>query len=195
MARWPDWDVVPVDLLIGYTSGSWWDIAVIRHSPDAPPGYACWPYWPVGTLPLSDSDHDLTGLDAPYVTDSPVGQIGTLSQSTSSLEILMDPGGTLSSSDLAGMLLPAIPIGHIGRWGYCPRLTLLARMARLLLVAPSANLGRCPHRPSRRRYWRDPGGTFPSSDLAGMLLPAILVRPVASGGTEEDWCGSRREEA
>ena len=32
-------------------------------------------------------------------------------------EILLDPGGTSPSSDLAGMLLPAIPVGPVGFWG------------------------------------------------------------------------------
>ena len=170
---------------------------------------------------LSPSASDLTDPNGLYATDGLAGQIGMLSPSTSSSEILVDPGGTLPSSDHAGMLLPAMPVGPIGRWGtlppsdsdltgpdgpyvtdglagqigtfspstssleilvdpgrcrhptspgycsrlyllallagegHCPRptLTLLARMARLLLVAPSANLGRCPRRPSRRRYW------------------------------------------
>ena len=69
-----------------------------------------------GTLYVSESD--LTGPDGPYVTDGPVGQIGTLSPSTSSSEILVDPGGTLPSSDLSGILLPAMPVDLIGRWGH-----------------------------------------------------------------------------
>ena len=61
-----------------------------------------------GTLSLSESD--LTGPNGPYVTDGPVGQIGTLSPSTSSSEILEDPDGTLPS---AGMLLPAMLLGSL----------------------------------------------------------------------------------
>ena len=68
-----------------------------------------------GTLPLSDSD--LTGPDDSYVTDGPVGQIGTLSPSTFASAILVDPGGKLPSSELAGMLLPAIPVSPVGICG------------------------------------------------------------------------------
>ena len=131
-----------------------------------------------GTLPPSDSD--LTGPDDPYATDSPVGQIGTLSQSTSSLEILMDPGGTLPSFDLAGMLCCSrlYLLALLAGGGYFPRPTLTL-LARLLLVAPSANLG-LPPSTFASAILVDPGGTFPSSDLAGMLLPAIPVRPVGA---------------
>ena len=40
-----------------------------------------------------------------------------MSLSTFMTEILVDPGGMLPSSDLAGMLLPAIPVGPVGFWG------------------------------------------------------------------------------
>ena len=79
--------------------------------------------------------------------------------------------GILPPSDSAGPDGPSVTGGPVGQPGTLPPSTF----ASAILV--------------------DPGGTFPSSDLAGMLLPAILVRPVASGGTEEDRCGSRREEA
>ena len=100
---------------------------------------------------LSPSVSDLSGPRSPYVTDGPVGHIGTLSPSTPSSEILVDPGWTLPSADRPGC--PRLYL--LAGGGHCPRptLTLLARMARLLLVAPSAILGRCPRRPSRRRYW------------------------------------------
>ena len=102
---------------------------------------------------LSPSEYDLTGPNGPngpYVTGGPVGQIGTLSPSTFSSEILVDPGGRLPSADRAGMLLPAIPVG---RWGTLPPSDSDPAGPdgpSVTLVAPSANLGRCPHRPSCR---------------------------------------------
>ena len=66
---------------------------------------------------LSPSVSDLSGPRGLYVTDGPVGHPGTLSSSTFMTEILMDPGGMLPSSDLAGMLLPAIPVSPAGFWG------------------------------------------------------------------------------
>ena len=62
-------------------------------------------FW--GTLPSSDSDP--AGQDGPYGTDGPVGHLGTLCPSTSTSEILVDPGGMSTSSDLAGMRGPAPP--------------------------------------------------------------------------------------
>ena len=73
-------------------------------------------------------------------------------------------GGTLSSSDLAGRLLPVVtagipfavgPVDHTGpmlqvallaRMGHCPHLTLnlLALLARMLQVALLARMGHCP---------------------------------------------------
>ena len=83
---------------------------------------------------LSPCDCDLTGPNGPYVTDGPVGQTGMLSPSTSSSEILVDPGVTLPSSDLAGMLLPDMPVA------------LLAVMYAVLLNigAPSDHAVGCP---------------------------------------------------
>ena len=178
MACWPNWDVVPVDLLIANTGGSWRDVVVIRPRRDAAPGYACWPSWPVGTLPRSD--YDLTGPDGPYVTD---GQIGMWSQSTPSLEILVDHGGTLPSSDLAGMLLPAIPVGPIGRWGTLPPSDSAGSDGPSVTGGPVGQLGTLYPSTFASAILVDPGGTLPSSDLAGMLLPAIPVSPVGIWGT------------
>ena len=133
-----------------------------------------------GTLSLSESDP--TG---PYVTDGPVGQIGTLSPPTSSSEILVDPGGTFPLSDLAGMLLPAMPVDPIGRWGTLPP----SSSDFAGPDGPSVSGGSVgqPGMLSPSTFTSvilvDPGGTFPSSDLAGMLLPAIPVRPVGIWGT------------
>ena len=132
-----------------------------------------WNDFMIDAAPVTGSLIYSAGPDGLSVTGGPIGQHGTLSA------IFVDHGGTLPSSDLAGMRLPVIPVGPTGLLGTLPRLTLtlLARMARLLLVA-------------RRPTWEvapidlrvgDTGGTleaFTSSDLAGMLLPAIPVRPV-----------------
>ena len=102
---------------------------------------------------LSPSVSDLSGPRGPYVDDGPVDHPGTSSSSAFMPKLLVDPGGTLPPSDLAGMLPPAIPVGPVVG-GHCPRpsLTQLAWLASLILVAPSAILGRCPRRPSSRRY-------------------------------------------
>ena len=77
---------------------------------------------------------------------------------------------TLPSSDLAGMLLPAIPVSPVGIWGTLsssdsdpagqngPHVTLWARWP--------------PWTTSESGILVDPGGMFPSSDLARMRGPA-----------------------
>ena len=92
---------------------------------------------------LSPSESDLTGPNGLYATGGPVGQIGTLSPSTSSSEILVDHGGTLPSADRAGICSRLYLLALLAGGGPYPRPTLTL-LARLLLVAPSANLGRCP---------------------------------------------------
>ena len=92
----------------------------------------------VGTLSPSDSD-----------SVGPVGPYGTLSPSDS------DSGGTLSSSDLAGILFPAIPagmpfpvdpVGPVGQHG---------------TLSPSDS------------DYVGTDGTLSSFDLAGILFPAV----------------------
>ena len=136
-----------------------------------------------GMLSLSESD--LTGPNGPYVTDGPVGQIGTLSPSTSSSEILVDPGGTLPSSDFAGMLLPAIPVDPIGQWGTLPPSgsDSAGPDGPSVTGGPVGQPGTLSPSTFVSAILVDPGGTFPSSDLAGMLLPAIPVHPVGIWGT------------
>ena len=71
----------------------------------------------------------------------------------------VDPGGTLPSSDLAGMLFPAVPagipfsMGHVGPIVPCG--TRSPSDSAAILV--------------------DPGGVFLSSDLARMRGPATLA--------------------
>ena len=133
---------------------------------------------------LSPSDSDLTGPNGPYVTDDPVGQIGTLYPSTSSSEILVDPGGRLPSSDLAGMLLPDMPVGTIDRWGTLPPSDsdLTGPDGPYVTDEPVGQIGTLSPSTSSSEILVDPGGTLPSSDLAGMLLPAIAVGPIGRWG-------------
>ena len=77
---------------------------------------------------------------------------GTLSPSDATA---VGPDGTLSSSDLAGMLFPPVPAGipfTAGPVGLCGMLSP-SNYVSVVLV--------------------DPGGTLPSSDLVEMLFPAV----------------------
>ena len=134
---------------------------------------------------LSPSESDLTGPNGPYVTGDPIGQIGTLSPSTSTSEILVDPGGTLPSADHAGMLLLAMPVGPVGRWGTLPPSD--SDSAGLdgpsVTGSPVGQLGTLSPSTFTSAILVDPGGTLPSSDLAGMLVPAIPVSLVGIWGT------------
>ena len=114
-----------------------------------------------------------------------VGQIGTLSPSTSSSEILVDPGGTLPSSNLTGMLLPAMPVGPIDRWGTLPPSDSDPTSPDGLYVTdgPVGQIGMLSQSTSSLEILVDPGGMLPSSDLAGMLLPAMPVGPIGRWGT------------
>ena len=106
-----------------------------------------------GTLPPSDSDP--AGPDGPSVAGGPVGQLGTLSSSTFASAILVDPGGMLPSSDLAGMLLPAIPVSPVSIWGTLSSSDSdpAGQDGPHVMVVPLATLGRCPRLPPSPRYW------------------------------------------
>ena len=134
---------------------------------------------------VSPSVSDLSGPRGPYVTDGPVGHLGTLSSSTFKPAILVDPGGTLPSSDLAGMLPPAIPVGPVGRWGTLPPSISdpAGPEGPSVTGGPVGHLGTLSSSTFEPAILVDPGGTLPSSDLAGMLLPAIPVCPVGIWGT------------
>ena len=125
---------------------------------------------------LSPSVSDLSGPRGPYVTDDPVGHPGMLSSSTFMTEILMDPGGMLPSSDLAGMLLPAIPVSPVGFWG-----TLSSSDSDpdgpYGADGPVGHLWTLSLSTSTYERLKDPGGTSPSSGLAGMRGPAPLAEP------------------
>ena len=69
---------------------------------------------------LSPSVSDLSGPRSPYVADGPVGHPGTSSSSTFMPKLLVDPGGTLPPSDLAGMLPPAIPVALLAGGDIAP---------------------------------------------------------------------------
>ena len=134
---------------------------------------------------LSPSESDLIGPKGPYVAGGPVGLLGTLSSSTFAPAILVDPGGTLPSADHTRMLSPAIPVGPVGRWG-----TLRPSDSDpagpdgpSVTGGPVGQLGTLSSSTFASAILVDPGGTLPSSDLAGMLLPAIPVSPVGIWGT------------
>ena len=84
------------------------------------------PVGPYGMLSLSDSEYvgpvGLYGTLSPSESDSvgPVGPCGTLSPYDFDSVGPVGPDGTLSTSDLAGILIPAVsigipfPVGHVG---------------------------------------------------------------------------------
>ena len=115
---------------------------------------------------------------------APVDHPGMLSSSTFMPEILVDPGGTLPPSDLAGMLLPAMPVGPVGRWGTWPPSVSdpTGPGGQSVTGGPVGHLGTLPSSTFEPAILLDPGGMSPSSDLAGMLLPAIPVSPVGFWG-------------
>ena len=141
-----------------------------------------WNDFMIDAAPVTGSLIYSAGPDGPYVTGGRVGQPGTLSPSTCASAILVDPGGTFPSSDLAGMLLPAIPVDPIGRWGTLPP-SCSGPDGPSVTGGPVGQPGTLSPSTFASAILVDPGGTFPSADLAGMLLPAIPVRPVGIWGT------------
>ena len=132
---------------------------------------------------LSLSDSDPAGPDGLYVTGGPVGQIGTLSPSASESAILVDPGGTLHSSGLTEMLLPAIHVGPVGPINLYGTLSPsdsdpAGPDGPYVTGGPVGQIGTLSLSASESTILVDPGGTLPSSGLAGRLLPAIPVGPV-----------------
>ena len=116
------------------------------------------PVGPFGTL--SPSDCHPAGPAGPYVAESPVGPDGTLSPFLSDHAGLpgrhvavgpVGPFGTLSPSDCypAGPAGPYVPGALLAQMGHCLRLplTMLARLAGMLLLALVGRLGLCPHLP------------------------------------------------
>ena len=126
----------------------------------------------LGTLPPSDSDP--AGPDGPSVTGGPVGQLGTLSPSTFASATLVDPGGTLPSSDLARMLLPAISVNPVGIWGTLSSSDSdpASQDGPHVTGGPVGHLGTLSPSTSESEILVDPGGMLPSSDLAEMRGPA-----------------------
>ena len=96
-------------------------------------------------------------------TGGPVGQPGTLSPSTFALAILVDPGGTFPSSDLAGMLLPIIPVRPVGIWGTLSSSDSdpAGRDGSHVTGGPVGHLGTLPRTTSESGVLVDPGGMFP----------------------------------
>ena len=109
--------------------------------------------------------------------------------------VLWDPGGTLPSSDLAGMLLPAISagipfsVGPVGPVGLCGTLSLSDSDSAgpdgpYVAGGPVGPFGTLSPSASESAILVDPGGMFPSFDLARMRGPAppaesaVLMGPV-----------------
>ena len=115
-----------------------------------------------------------------------------LSQANNVSGVLWDPGGTLPSSDLSGMLLPAIPagmpfsVGPVGPVGLCGTLSPSDSDPACPYVAgsPVGPIGMLSPSAPESAILVDPGGMFPSSDLARMRGPAppagsaVLMGPV-----------------
>ena len=135
---------------------------------------AVWGHCPHPTLTL------LAGW--PSVTGGPVGQPGTLPPSTFASAILVDPGGTFPSSDLAGM--PDIPVRPVGIWGTFSSSDSdpTGQDGSHATGVPVGHLGTLPPTTSECGILVDPGGMFPSSGLARMRGPAAPVgSPVLRG--------------
>ena len=126
-------------------------------------------------------DHGLSGPRGPYVADGPVGHPGMSSSSTFMPKLLVDPGGTSPSSDLAGMLLPAIPGIPIGFWG-----TLSSSDSGLDgpygTDGPVGHLETLSPSTSTSEILVDPGGMSTSSNLARMRGPAPPAESVVRRG-------------
>ena len=74
-----------------------------------------------------------------------------------------------------------------GGRGPRPSLIQLARVASLLLVAPSAILGRCPRRPSSRRYCWTLEGRRRHPTSPGCCSRLSLLAPLAYGEHCRGW--------
>ena len=95
----------------------------------------------------------------------------------------MDPGGTLPSSDLAGMLLLAIPVSPVGIWGTLSSSDSDPAGQDGLHVTGGlvGHLGTLYPTTSESGILVDPGGMF-SPDLARMRGPAAPAgSPVLRG--------------
>ena len=92
----------------------------------------------------------------------------------------MDPGGTWPSSGLAGMLLPAIPVGPVGLWGtLSPSDSDPAGLDGLYVTGgPVGQIGMLSPSASESAILVDPGGTLSPSDSD----PAGPDGPYVTGG-------------
>ena len=125
-----------------------------KHVIQASSGYPRWELDTVSTEPVA---HVFTGRhDVPDVavspncrscseTYGPIGQCGTLSPSDSDAVGLVGPDG--SSSNLAGILFPAVPAGIAFPVGPLALLACMGRCPHLTLILWSwwTLVGRCPH--------------------------------------------------
>ena len=98
----------------------------------------------------------------------------------------MDPGGTLPSSGLAGMLLPALPVGPLCLCGTLSQSDSdpAGPDGPYVTSGPVIKTGTLFPSASESAILVDPGGMFPSSDLARTRGPAppagsaVLMGPV-----------------
>ena len=148
-----------------------------------PPAMPVGPVGGWGTWPPSVSDP--TGPGGQYVTGGPVGHFGTLPSSTFEPAILLDPGGTSPSSDLAGMLLSAIPVSPVGFWGTLSSSESdpVGQDGAYGADGPVGHLGTLSPSTSTYEILEDPGGMSPSSDLAGMRGPAPSAESAVRRGS------------
>ena len=145
-----------------------------------------WNDFMIDAAPVTGSLIYSAGPDGPSVTGGPVGQPGTLSPSTFASAILVDPGGTFPSSDLAGMLLPAIPVRPVGHmiWGTLSSSDSdpAGRDGSHVTGGPVGHLGTLTPTTSESGVLVDSGVMFPWSDLARMKGPAAPAgSPVLRG--------------
>ena len=132
-----------------------------------------------GTLPPSVSDPA-----GPSVTG---GTVGHLETSPSNRRFWWTLVGRYRHPTAAGCCSRLSLLAPVAYGEHCLHLilTLLARMARMVLVVPLATLGRCPRLLPRPRY------RSTSSDLAGMRGPApaaesaVLRGPVGPAVSSE----------
>ena len=116
-------------------------------------------------FPVNNGLKCLNDLGSNCIMD--LSACGTLSPSDS---VAVGPDGPLSSSDLAGVLVPAMPVGIPFPVGPAGPVGLDGTLSPSNYVSG---------------VLVDPGGTLPSSDLAGMLLPAVpagIPFPVGRAG-------------
>ena len=98
---------------------------------------------------LSPSESDITGPNGPYVTDGQLAKLGRCPSRPPHWNYWWILAGRCRHPTSPGCCSRLCLLALLAGGGHCPcpTLTLLARMACMLLMAPLAKLGRCPSRP------------------------------------------------